>query len=97
METVKYISNFFIIKKKNLENTIKENIVPIVEQNKIQIAPREYVFVSEVGNSKLYIKDTNTNQLLKFDINKDGNMSYTYNKDGDLIISINNNQYRMKK
>ena len=87
---------FFCVRNKKTKITPTTSVkIKEKELEQIPNAPRDYVFVSEVDDSKIYVKNTSTNQLIKLELTKDGNMGYFYNDKGELIILIDNKKYRL--
>lgn len=94
-ENIKNIARFFAVDKKTKITPTTSVKLKEKELEQIPNAPRDYVFVSEVDDSKIYVKNTSTNQLIKLELTKDGNMGYFYNDKGELIILIDNKKYRL--
>lgn len=94
-ENIKNIARFFAVDKKTKITPTTSVKIKEKELEQIPNAPRDYVFVSEVDDSKIYVKNTSTNQLIKLELTKDGNMGYFYNDKGELIILIDNKKYRL--
>lgn len=94
-ENIKNIARFFEVDKKTKITPTTSVKIKEKELEQIPNAPRDYVFVSEVDDSKIYVKNTSTNQLIKLELTKDGNMGYFYNDKGELIILIDNKKYRL--
>lgn len=94
-ENIKNIARFFAVDKKTKITPTTSVKIKEKELEQIPNAPRDYVFVSEVDDSKIYVKNTSTNQLIKLELTKDGNMGYFYNDKGELIILMDNKKYRL--